>query len=68
MHELAQGVSRFVSLALSVLPWLAIGVVAASIVKTTDSDWTKPLQNCLPPRGGSAGSASVRGAGSPGCR
>jgi uncharacterized membrane protein YraQ (UPF0718 family) len=34
MHELAHGVSRFASLTLSVLPWLAIGVAAAAVVQT----------------------------------
>ena len=34
MHELAHGISRFGSLTLSVLPWLAIGIAAAAVVET----------------------------------
>ena len=34
MHELAQGVSRFGSLALSVLPWFALAIAAAAVVQT----------------------------------
>ena len=34
MHELAQGVSRFGSLALSVLPWFAVAIAAAAVVQT----------------------------------
>lgn len=34
MHELAQGLSRFGSLTLSVLPWFVIGIAAAAVVQT----------------------------------
>jgi uncharacterized protein len=34
VHELAQGVSRFGSLALSVLPWFAAAIAAAAVVQT----------------------------------
>jgi uncharacterized membrane protein YraQ (UPF0718 family) len=34
VHELVEGLSRFGSLSLSVLPWLAIGIVAAAAVRT----------------------------------
>jgi len=34
VHELGQGLSRFGSLSVSVLPWLAIGVAAAAVVRT----------------------------------
>lgn len=64
MHELAQGVSRFGSLTLSVLPWLAVGVVAASVVKTlVPQRWAARLL------GGRAGLpvAITAGALMPGC-
>lgn len=34
MHELAQGVSRFGSLSLTVLPWFVVGIAAAAVVQT----------------------------------
>ncbi len=34
MHELAQGVSRFGSLAIGVLPWFALAIAAAAVVQT----------------------------------
>lgn len=64
MHELAHWVSRFGSLTLSVLPWLAAGIAAAAVVQTL-----------VPPRwaarllGGRAGLplAIAAGALMPGC-
>ena len=64
MHELAQWVSRFGSLTLSVLPWFAVGIAAAAVVQTF-----------VPPRwaaralGGRAGLpvAIAAGALMPGC-
>ena len=64
MHELAHGLSRFGSLTLSVLPWLAIGVVAAAVVQTfVPPRWAARLL------GGRAGLpvAITAGALMPGC-
>ncbi len=64
MQELAHGVSRFSSLALSVLPWFAIGVAAAAVVQTfVPQRWAARLL------GGRAGlpGAITAGALMPGC-